>query len=215
MSEKTGILIGQALIENPEQPVAKISFKKVCIGETGLLRILEATNCNCNITTLYPGCVSDRGLMMMAKVLRANKGLTKLKFTEHVGEPWSDESKSEFVKMVMGHKNLIKVKFDCQSDDDDSFKHEIDFYVNKIKKSHKQANDIDNRKESCTNEHLFSDLLKMIEDKDDHEKMPVRKFFNNTFDTLINDAIFNLMKRQSKSKNNQIRTMQGSIKFVA
>jgi hypothetical protein len=35
----------------------------------------------------------------------------------------------------------------------------------------------------------------MIENKDDHEKMPVRKFFNNTFDTLINDAIFALLKK--------------------
>lgn len=45
--------------------------------------------------------------------------------------------------------------------------------------------------------------------------MPVRKFFNNTFGTLLNDAIFALMKKQQKSKSNAIFTMQGSIKFVA
>lgn len=45
--------------------------------------------------------------------------------------------------------------------------------------------------------------------------MPVRKFFNNTFGTLLNDAIFALMKKQNKSKNPQILTMQGSIRFVA
>jgi len=55
----------------------------------------------------------------------------------------------------------------------------------------------------------------MIEDKDDHEKMPVRKFFNNTFGTLINDAVFALNKKQTKSKQASIKTMQGSIKFVA
>ena len=45
--------------------------------------------------------------------------------------------------------------------------------------------------------------------------MPVRKFFNNTFDTLINDAVFALLKKQKKSKSTHILTMQGSIKFVA
>ena len=35
----------------------------------------------------------------------------------------------------------------------------------------------------------------LIEEKEDHEKMPVRKFFNNTFGTLLNDAIFALMKK--------------------
>ena len=45
--------------------------------------------------------------------------------------------------------------------------------------------------------------------------MPVRKFFNNTFGTLLNDAIFALMKKQKKSKNKQIFTTQGSIRDVA
>jgi hypothetical protein len=55
----------------------------------------------------------------------------------------------------------------------------------------------------------------MIENKDNHEKMPVRKFFNNTFDTLPNDAIFALMKKQRKSNNSHYFTMQGQIRFVA
>lgn len=62
---------------------------------------------------------------------------------------------------------------------------------------------------------MFENLLKLIEEKEDHEKMPVRKFFNNTFGTLLNDAIFALMKKQQKSKSNAIFTMQGSVKFVA
>ena len=58
-------------------------------------------------------------------------------------------------------------------------------------------------------------MLKLIEDKDEHKKMPVRKFFNNTFSTLLNDAIFQLHKKQMKSKSNNIMTMQGSIRYVA
>jgi hypothetical protein len=34
----------------------------------------------------------------------------------------------------------------------------------------------------------------LIETKELNKKMPVRKFFNNTFGTLINDAIFDLKK---------------------
>lgn len=58
--------------------------------------------------------------------------------------------------------------------------------------------------------------MKLIENKDNHKKMPVRKFFNNTFGTLINDALFALKKKQSKEPANEvIFTKKGSIKFVA
>lgn len=118
--------------------------------------------------------------------------------------------------MLKGHKNLVKVKFDSAEGSDNSvFKKEIQFYVKKIKKCHKHNEQIEDRKNSCANEHLFQSLLAMIENKEDHEKMPVRKFFNNTFDTLINDAIFALLKKQRKSNNPQFFTMQGSIRFVA
>ena len=118
--------------------------------------------------------------------------------------------------MLKDHKNLIKVKFDSAKDSDNSnFKREIKFYVKKIKKSHKIQDDIEERKDSCANEHLFKNLLDMIENKEEHEKMPVRKFFNNTFDTLINDAVFALKKNQRKSNNSQMYTLQWQIRFVA
>jgi len=104
---------------------------------------------------------------------------------------------AEFVSMIKGHKNLVKVKFESSKGCDHSaFKKEVDFFVKKIKKTHKTMDKIDDRRESCTTDHLFKGLLAMIEDRDEHQKMPVRKFFNNTFDASINDAIFALMKRQ-------------------
>lgn len=75
--------------------------------------------------------------------------------------------------------------------------------------------ELEERRNECSSDHMFKNLLKMIEDKDEHKKMPVRKFFNNTFGTLLNDAVFALMKKQNKSKSAQILTMQGSIRFVA
>ena len=43
----------------------------------------------------------------------------------------------DFIKMIMSHKNLVKIGFDCKSDPEDLFKKEVDFYVKKIKKNHK------------------------------------------------------------------------------
>ena len=42
---------------------------------------------------------------------------------------------------------------------------------------------------------MFDNILELIENKEQHKKMPVRKFFNNTFGTLLNDAIFALKKK--------------------
>ena len=63
---------------------------------------------------------------------------------------------------------------------------------------------------------MFENLVELIENKDKTKKMPVRKFFNNTFGTLLNDAIFALKKKQSKEPDNtEIFTKKGSVKFVA
>lgn len=216
LSEKAGIFLGDALIENPDHPVKKINFKDVCLGENGLMRIIEAANQNQNIKVLNVGVVTSVGLLRMAQCLRHNKSLEKLKFTESEVSHWSENSKSEFVAMLKEHKYFEKVKFEAaKGQDHKAFKKEIEFFVRKIKKCHEKNEDIEERKVSCTNEHLFASLLEMIENREDHEKMPVRKFFMNTFNNLMNDAIFALMKKQRKSNKNEILTMQGSIRFVS
>jgi len=46
--------------------------------------------------------------------------------------------------------------------------------------------------------------------------MPVRKFFDNTFGNLLNDALFNLQKRQAREpENDELFTTSGMIKTVA
>lgn len=63
---------------------------------------------------------------------------------------------------------------------------------------------------------MVETILRLIEDKEQNVKMPVRKFFNNVFGTILNDGIFALLKKQSKEKNNtKIFTVKGSIKFLA
>ena len=65
---------------------------------------------------------------------------------------------------------------------------------------------------------MFENLQKLVEsdDEDKAENMPVRKFYNNTFNTLLNRAIFALTKKQSQYPDNvEYFTTQGMIKFVA
>ena len=47
--------------------------------------------------------------------------------------------------------------------------------------------------------------------------MPVRKFFNNTFSTLLNDACFTMLKKiqKEKTKGGAILTTQGMVKYVS
>jgi hypothetical protein len=103
LSQKTGIFLGDALIRNPDHPIEKISFKKVCLGEDGLLRILEAANVNHNIKKLNLGPVTDKGLYIMAKTLSNNRCLEKLKFEEHPEFPWCQSNKDDFVSMLKSH----------------------------------------------------------------------------------------------------------------
>lgn len=112
LSERTGIYLGDALIENTDHPIKKLNFKKICLQEDGLLRIIEASNKNQHITNLNLGIVTCSGLLQMARSLQNNKSLAKLKFTESEEHPWSKQCKAEFVNMIKNHKNLIKVKFD-------------------------------------------------------------------------------------------------------
>ena len=204
---KAGIFIGDALIDNKDHPIEKICFKDVTLGEDGLLRILEACNSNQNIKKINLGYISDRGLKLVADTFLHNRSLNKLKFQEEEENPWSEQSKDAFLKLLKVNKWLTKVKFEPANKKDPVheghklFKKEIEFFIKKIKKEQKKDEKMEERMESCADDHLFDHLLKLIEDKDEHEKMPVRKFFNNTFGTLLNDAIFDLMKKRQKSKS--------------
>lgn len=214
LDNKAGLHIGDALLKNPNHPMTKISFKKVYLGEDGLLRVLEGCNANKNIKKVHLGAVSAEGMILMSKCLMYNTSIQKLKFQEHKELKWTKESKQAFLDLLMNHKNpaIVKIKFDAANKKDETnghkeFKKEMEFFVKKIKSKHRAQNEFDDRIDSCSNENMFNNLLELIEKPEDHEKMPVRKFFNNTFGTLLNDAIFQLKKKQEKTKNKEFLTM--------
>ena len=64
---------------------------------------------------------------------------------------------------------------------------------------------------------MFEKLQELIESNDgDVHKMPVRKFYNNTFGTLLNRAIFELIKSQQQHPDNmEYFTTEGMIRIVA
>lgn len=61
-------------------------------------------------------------------------------------------------------------------------------------------------------------MLDYLEKKENHKRMPVRKYYNNIFKEVLNDAIFQLKKAQLKASGQQAHELQyhqGQIKFVA
>jgi len=50
--------------------------------------------------------------------------------------------------------------------------------------------------QSCDPDNMFSHLQELIDNNDEQAvEMPVRKFYNNTFNTLLNRAMFALKKK--------------------
>lgn len=80
MQEKAGLFIGEALLANPRYPIDRIKFKNVKLEESGLYRIIEATNANKNIKRIHIGVISDYGLKTMAELLKLNNSLLRLEF---------------------------------------------------------------------------------------------------------------------------------------
>lgn len=73
------------------------------------------------------------------------------------------------------------------------------------------------RMQSCDTDHMFEKMSEHLE-KTNNEKMPVRKFFNNTFGQMLNGAIFELQKKMSKANDQEraeLQHHQGRVKFVA
>jgi glutamyl-tRNA reductase len=98
------------------------------------------------------------------------------------------------------------------------FEEEVKWYTHQKKAKQTKGKDFDKRMKSCDNVEMFDKLLDNVQEKDNKgiKHMPVRMFYRNTFNNLINTAIFELKKKQGKDQNNaDLFTKEGSIKFVA
>ena len=79
-THKTGEYVGEAILKNPECGLVKLDFKGIYLGETGLQRVIEATNDCKTIEKLNVGVVTDSGLRILAENLKSNSTLEELSF---------------------------------------------------------------------------------------------------------------------------------------
>lgn len=133
---------------------------------------------------------------------------------------WTDEGRGSFTELLRQHTVLKKISLSFANKDNDAndvFKSEIKFYT-KMKSQAKNKEDKYKKvMRSCDPTQMFENLQELIEDNDEKAgKMPVRKFYNNTFNTSLNKAIFTLKKKQDQNQDDmEYFTTEGMIKFVA
>jgi hypothetical protein len=137
-SSKAGEYIGQALGENPNYKIFKISFAETSLEEMGLVRIIEAVNQNKHIIKLNVGILTDHGLGLLASLLKDNTSLEEIAVEETKDHQkyWSDIGRQAFCSMLKSFTQIKKVKIvtarDYSNQEEkakhDLFLQEIDFY---------------------------------------------------------------------------------------
>ena len=194
-TSKAGEYIGEALCNNPEYPLGKLVFGGICLEETGLVRIIEAVNANKNIVQLNVGVVTDHGLEIIADLLKTNDSLQEITMSQTTDPQklWTDRGRKALTTMLRKHTQLRKVKlFKDQklSEEEKLFVEEINFYTDMKSAAQKKKKEYKKILDSCDNTQMFDKLLKLVEDPEQNQKMPVRRFFDNTFKQRLNSAIF-------------------------
>ena len=112
----------------------------------------------------------------------------------------------------------VELKFSRESrEEDEMFVEEINFYTGMKAREQQKQDEYRRVLRSCDPTQMFDNLSELIENNEEQAaEMPVRKFYNNTFSTLLNRAIFALTKKQSQHpEDRELFTTQGMIKFVA
>lgn len=200
---KAGEYIGNALCANPSYKIKKLSFSGICLESIGLTRVIEACNGNTNIKKLNIGVLTDEGLERLAHLLASNESLEELEIQETKDHQklWTDRGRNAFTEMLKNGTVLKKVGLaftkDDDKDSDKEFKAVIKFYTKMKSSAKSQVDDYKKVMRSCDPTQMFENLQELIEDDGDIHHMPVRKFYNNTFGTLLNRAIFELIKSQN------------------
>lgn len=203
LTTRAGEYIGEALLSNPEYPIYKLTFENISLEDHGLVRIIEAANANENIIKLHLGIITNNGLKLLADKLKNNEYLEELQFQE-TNDPqklWAEDGRKAFTDMLRccTHLKKVKAKNSKESDKDEAdilFKQELDFYTSKKNEKKKMDKAVKQRYDSCDPTVMFEHMLSLVEDKDNKNCMLVRKFYKNTFDELLNKAIFALQKKK-------------------
>lgn len=65
MTTRAGEFIGEALANNPNYPIKRISFNNQRLEDYGINRLAEAANANANIEVLDLGIITDVGMNLL------------------------------------------------------------------------------------------------------------------------------------------------------
>ena len=156
-TSKAGEYIGEALAKNPEYPLGKLVFGGVCLEETGLVRVIEAVNANKNIVELNVGIITDRGLEILADLLKPNDSLQEITLlqTSDPQKLWTSRGRGALTKMLKDHTQLRKVKLFKDkknlSDEDKLFQEEVNFYTDMKSAQQKKKKEYQKILDSCDN----------------------------------------------------------------
>ena len=141
-TSRAGEYIGEALLNNPDYPIKKLSFSGICFEEIGLGRIIEAVNANSHIKRLVIGVLTDDGLKNLARLIHGNQSLEEIKIQE-TNDPqklWTAEGRGAFTDLLRQGASAsrlkhVDIKFERENHAaDDEFKSEIRFYTKMVQK---------------------------------------------------------------------------------
>ena len=204
LKSKSGEFLGDILIENPDYHLEELSFKGNKLEEYGTRRIIIAATKAKHLKKLNLGIISDFGLDLLSQEL-ANTSLEKIEFEEDEENPFSEKSKNKFIQSTEEIQTIVKCK-------DDTIK-----YYNKEKKKEvkKQAS---SKKKSFEHDPIFGFLNKLsisMKEKKGPSKVAIQKYFKNTFGDLLNDAMYELTRKQEKFPDkDEFFTVEDSCSFV-
>lgn len=211
LKSKSGEYIGDVLINNPDYRLEELSFKGNRLEECGLRRIIVAATKNRNLRKLKLGVISDFGLSLLSQEL-LNTNLVKLDFEEDKENPFSDKVRDQFIEAfkegIENSEDFTIERIVCKDE-------RIDYYCKIRKEQIKQAKKYKKRNKALAQKSLADKLIANVEGKKKPEKINIKKYFRNTFADLLNDAMYELTRKQEKfPDNDEYFTVEGACTFV-
>lgn len=211
LKSKSGEYIGEVLIDNPDYPIEEINFKGNRLEEYGIRRILVAATKNKNIKKLNLGYISDFGLELLSHEL-LNTNLIKLAFEEDPEKPFTDKVRDKFIEAfkagIDNSEDFTIQVIDCKDE-------RIQYYSRERKDQIKDLKKFKKRNKALTQKSLVDMIIKCVEGKRKPNKIAIKKYFKNTFGDLLNDAMYELSRKQEKfPDNDEYFTVEGSCVFV-
>jgi len=204
LKSKSGEFIGDVLIGNPDYPLKELSLKGNELEEYGVRRIIVAATKNRNLRKLKLGTISDFGLQLLTDEL-INTNLEKIEFEESKEHPFSERVKEAFIEKSEEFRTVVKCKGEG-----------MEYYNDQKKDEEKGYSKYKKRNLVLAQKSLVKEVVKNLEQKKNPQKIAIRKYFKNTFGDLLNDAMYELTRKQEKFPDQEeFFSVQGSASFVA